>query len=80
MTVLRKRVWDYSFGESVWRLKMGVAARIKFLRSAGRQHGPTDGASEAARDHGVDDVARGLIAAERRALFVGGVTRCRASS
>ena len=80
MTVLGKRVWEYSFTESVWRLKMGVTARIEFLRSAGRRHGRTDGASEARRDRGVDDVARGLIAAERCALFVGCVTRCRASS
>lgn len=80
LMVLRKRVWDYSQGESVWRLKMVVAAGIKFLRSAGRQHGPTDSASEASHDHGVDDVALGHIAAERRPLPVGCVTRCRASS
>jgi hypothetical protein len=63
-------------GGSKWELLPASS----FLRSAGRQHGPTDGASEATHNRRDDDVARGHIAAERRALFVGCVTRCRASS
>jgi hypothetical protein len=77
-TVLGERVWDYACAESVSRLRMGVSARITF--SAGGNMVAPILAPEARRAPGVDEVARGLIAAQRRPLFVGCVTTCHASS
>jgi hypothetical protein len=71
----RRRVRDYSFGELMWRLKIELLpASSSFVPQGGNMVPPMVRASEATHDHGIDDVARGYIAAERQALFVGSVS------